>query len=85
MCYTFHMTATGSPAPINQGNNGFHLYTVVTDGYGNLIAEDMGGTEFARAALPTDATEAQQMSVWLAFTQEVFYKLDGRESAPYGN
>jgi hypothetical protein len=33
---------------INQGAGGFHLYTVVTDGYGNYIAEDAEGNELAR-------------------------------------
>lgn len=34
--------------PVNEGANGFHLYTVVTDGYGNYIAEDSNGKELAR-------------------------------------
>jgi hypothetical protein len=35
---------------INQGAGGFHLYTVVTDGYNNYIAEDSEGQEIARVA-----------------------------------
>ncbi len=34
--------------PLNEGAGGFHLYTVVTDGYGNFIAEDTDGKEIAR-------------------------------------
>ncbi len=32
----------------NEGVNGFHIFTVVTDGYGHFIAEDMHGNEIAR-------------------------------------
>lgn len=34
----------------NEGVNGFHIWTIVTDGYGNFIAEDMHGNEIARVA-----------------------------------
>ena len=33
---------------INEGANGFHLFTVVTDGYGYYIAEGQDGKEIAR-------------------------------------
>ena len=33
---------------VNEGANGFHLFTVVTDGYGNYIAEGQDGKEIAR-------------------------------------
>ncbi len=39
---------TPRPKVYNEGINGFHLWTVVTDGYGNFIAEDMHGVEIAR-------------------------------------
>jgi len=39
---------------LNEGGNGFHLFTVVTDGYGNLIAEDGQGHKLATV----DASEA---------------------------
>jgi hypothetical protein len=37
-------------ATMNEGCNGFHLYTVVTDGYGNLISEDHLGRKLAQVA-----------------------------------
>lgn len=33
---------------INEGNHGFHLLTVVTDGYGNFVAENSEGRALAR-------------------------------------
>lgn len=38
------------PMTINAGNGGFHVLTVVSDGYGYLVAEDSAGTELARVA-----------------------------------
>jgi hypothetical protein len=35
---------------INEGSNGFHLFTVVTDGYGNLISEDHRGFKIAEVS-----------------------------------
>lgn len=66
---------------INEGNNGFHLFTVVTDGYGNLIAEDTKGRELARVSIernvdgerdddPTDAP-------FVKLTRLVFRVLEG--------
>lgn len=46
------------PMTINAGNGGFHVVTVVADGYGNLIAEDMGGKELAQVANRPGATAA---------------------------
>lgn len=43
------------PGIVNEGANGFHLYTVVTDGYGNYVAEDGQGKEVARVASTGDA------------------------------
>ena len=39
---------------LNEGGNGFHLFTVVTDGYGNLISEDGRG----RRLVSVDASKA---------------------------
>lgn len=36
------------PWTANEGCNGFHLFTVVADGYGTLIAEDAHGNELAK-------------------------------------
>jgi hypothetical protein len=33
---------------LNEGGNGFHLFTVVTDGYGNLISESADGLRLAQ-------------------------------------
>jgi len=33
---------------INEGNGGFHLVTLVSDGYGNIVAENAEGEEGAR-------------------------------------
>lgn len=38
------------PMTINAGNGGFHVVTVVADGYGSLVAEDTNGKERARVA-----------------------------------
>lgn len=38
------------PTNINEGSNGFHMYTVVTDGYGNLISEDHRGYKLAEVS-----------------------------------
>lgn len=46
------------PMTINAGNGGFHVVTVVADGYGNLVAEDTAGTELARVANRPGATLA---------------------------
>lgn len=43
-----------SPWTCNDGNNGFHLTTVVADGYGNLVAEDTNGKEMARVEVTYD-------------------------------
>lgn len=45
---------TVEPMTINAGNGGFHVVTVVADGYGYLVAEDQDGAEKARI----NATEA---------------------------
>lgn len=42
---------------INGGNAGFHILTVVTDGYGNLIAEGMKGEELAKVGVDPEATD----------------------------
>lgn len=36
------------PYTLNEGNGGFHVFTVVADGYGWLVAEDANGKELAR-------------------------------------
>ena len=46
------------PMTINSGNGGFHVVTVVADGYGYLVAEDSAGTEQARVADRAGATLA---------------------------
>lgn len=46
------------PMTINAGNGGFHIVTVVADGYGSLIAEDSNGAEKARVAIAEDPEDA---------------------------
>lgn len=47
------------PMTINAGNGGFHVVTVVADGYGSLVAEDTNGAERARVECqdPDEADE----------------------------
>lgn len=42
------------PMTINCGNAGIHVYTVVADLYGSLIAEDSAGQELARVDCTDD-------------------------------
>jgi hypothetical protein len=42
---------------INEGSNGFHLFTVVTDGYGNLISEDHRGLKIAEVHTTPEQSE----------------------------
>lgn len=46
------------PMTINAGNGGFHVVTVVADGYGYLVAEDSAGTERARVKCTEDTDDA---------------------------
>jgi hypothetical protein len=46
------------PMTINAGNGGFHVMTVVADGYGDLVAEDSSGAEQARVSNRPNATLA---------------------------
>ena len=39
---------------INQGNGGFHIVTLVADGYGAVVAEDSRGAELARTNMEWD-------------------------------
>jgi len=49
------------PMTINAGNGGFHVVTVVADGYGYLVAEDSNGVEKARVASnPTTESEGAE-------------------------
>jgi hypothetical protein len=43
---------------VNEGSNGFHLFTVVTDGYGNLISEDHEGQALAQVEV-TDGKDGK--------------------------
>ena len=55
----------GANGPVyNTGVNGFHIWTIVTDGYGNFIAEDMHGKEIARVKSTgeTNRDHAQDMA-----------------------
>jgi hypothetical protein len=45
------------PMTINTGNGGFHVVTVVADGYGSLLAENSAGEERARVKIATDGTD----------------------------
>lgn len=45
------------PMTINAGNGGFHILTFVTDGYGNLVAENSAGEELARTPWTTEDDE----------------------------
>lgn len=74
----------------NEGVNGFHVMTLVTDGYGNAIAEDHKGTELARTVwdmeMP-DATDSLVAVVRKAVTNaahEQGYEIDAmlRETNP---
>ena len=42
------------PMTINTGNGGFHVVTVVADGYGNLVAENQAGEEQARVKVDAE-------------------------------
>lgn len=42
----------------NEGNGGFHVVTVVADGYGYLVAENSVGEERARVKIQMDDDEA---------------------------
>lgn len=44
-------------ANLNEGGNGFHLFTVVTDGYGRLISEDHNGLRLAEVQTTPDQAE----------------------------
>lgn len=46
------------PMTINTGNGGFHVLTFVTDGYGNLVAENQAGEELARTEWVTEDDES---------------------------
>lgn len=55
--------------PINQGSNGFHFLTLVTDGYGTLIAEDANGEMLARAEIKRAGDVPTPQEMLLAVTQ----------------
>lgn len=40
---------------VNDGNHGFHVLTVVTDGGGNFVAEDTEGRALARLEMDVDS------------------------------
>lgn len=46
------------PMTINAGNGGFHVVTVVADGYGFLVAEDDKGAERARVEVQEESGPA---------------------------
>lgn len=66
------------PMTINAGNGGFHILTFVTDGYGNLVAENGAGEELARTPWVTEDDETD--------THDEFRQLAGqafrRQAAP---
>lgn len=66
------------PMTINTGNGGFHVLTFVTDGYGNLVAENAAGEELARTEWVTEDDETD--------THDEFRQLAGqafrRQAAP---
>ncbi len=64
-----------SDQPINQGSNGFHLFTVVTDGYGNLIAEDGEGRVIATCKGPSEVDDENSDAV-AGLVREVWAKLN---------
>lgn len=49
---------TVEPMTINAGNGGFHVVTVVADGYGYLVAEDQDGAEKARVEVAEHTDDA---------------------------
>ncbi|QJD54055.1 ribbon-helix-helix DNA binding domain protein [Streptomyces phage Galactica] len=73
---------TVEPMTINAGNGGFHVVTFVTDGYGNLIAENSAGMELASAkwaaADAEDATAEDDTTIFADLVKEAF----AREQAP---
>lgn len=73
---------TVEPMTINAGNGGFHVVTFVTDGYGNLIAENSAGMELASAkwaaADAEDETAEDDTSIFANLVKEAF----AREQAP---
>lgn len=61
----------------NTPANGFHLYTVSTDGYGALISEGEDGKEIAR--VDTTAYELFDPTPYLELTRKTFFKLNAEE------
>lgn len=68
-------------ATINEGGNGFHLYTVVTDGYGNLIAEDRAGRRLATVSVDRivdgEINDDPSDEAFIELTKLVFKVLEG--------
>lgn len=63
------------PYVVNSGAGGFHVLTLVTDGYGNVLAEDDKGEELAAEAVsdfgdPTDRNSFTKAAI--AVTKKVF-------------
>ena len=64
------------PMTINTGNGGFHVVTVVADGYGYLVAENSAGDERARVKVEDESGPADLKRLMDAF--------DAAEANPQG-
>lgn len=68
-----------APYTINEGSGGFHLFTVVTDGYGSLISEDAHGKQLARVTAESYATDdASWVALHEKLTRETLSALDSQ-------
>ena len=55
----------------NEGVNGFHILTFVTDGYGNLIAEDMYGNHLGMVKIGELPPGPESVDVWPNLMKEL--------------
>lgn len=67
------------PMTINAGNGGFHVVTVVADGYGYLVAENSAGEERARVKVETEDDEPTDPAADLKRLMDAF---DASEANP---
>lgn len=70
------------PYTINEGNGGFHLFTVVADGYGGLVSEDANGKQLVRVTSDGDATDdAHWVALHEKLTRETLATLDAQTAS----
>jgi len=66
---------------VNEGNNGFHVVTVVTDGYGNLIAEDAHGSQIAQVPANREYSDRDVSTEAAEVVRKAFVEFAHREAA----